>query len=227
MRRQETLWRLLRNACFLGNGRNTVSRVLFRRRELTEPHWVLRQTRWALRKTRWVRFDTQIIGREELAEFAPRNSVSPKKLTEFGVWNRALRNRIRPVSDFLKTRTWNRKTVRLIKSYGHRKTLYGFQHGNAVVFLVQKGPLRFLRPKNAWFFNRSWKATKEYLNQRGTKIRVFRVCFRTPFLPPFFPHFSPLFPLQALCILAPLLPSSPPPSSPLFWLPEKSDLGTL
>ena len=28
----------------LGNGRNTVSRVLFRRRELTEPHWVLGQT---------------------------------------------------------------------------------------------------------------------------------------------------------------------------------------
>ena len=75
-------------------------------------------------------------------------------------------------------------------------------------------------------FHGIWKATKEYLNQRGTKIRVFRVCFRTPFLPPFFPHFSPLFPLQALCILAPLLPSSPPPSSPLFWLPEKSDLGT-
>ena len=25
----------------LGNGRNTVSRVLFRRRKLTEPHWVL------------------------------------------------------------------------------------------------------------------------------------------------------------------------------------------
>ena len=78
-----------------------------------------------------------------------------------------------------------------------------------------------------------WKATKEYLNQRGTKIRVFRVCFRTPFLPPFFPHFSPLFPLQALCILAPLLPSSPPPSSPLFLAPGKvrfrypSDLGTL
>ena len=72
----------------------------------------------------------------------------------------------------------------------------------------------------------SWKATKEYLNQRDTKIRVFRVCFRAPFLPPFFPHFSPLFPLQALCILAPLLPSSPPPSSHPFWLPEKSDLGT-
>ena len=67
-----------------------------------------------------------------------------------------------------------------------------------------------------WFGAICWKATKEYLNQRGTKIRVFRECFRTPFLPPFFPHFSPLFPLQALCPLAPLLPSSPPPSPPLF-----------
>ena len=67
----------------LGNGRNTVSRVLFRRSELTEPHWVLRQTRWVLRKTRWVLVYTQIIGWEELTEFAPRNSVSPEKLTEF------------------------------------------------------------------------------------------------------------------------------------------------
>ena len=83
----------------IGNGRNTVSRVLFQRKELTEPHWVLRQTRWVLRKTRWVRFRTQIIGWEELTEFAPRNSVSPQKLTEFGVWNRTLRNRIRPVSE--------------------------------------------------------------------------------------------------------------------------------
>ena len=57
----------------------------------------------------------------------------------------------------------------------------------------------------------SWKATKEYLNQRGTKIRVFRVRFRTPFLPPFFPHFSP-----------PLSPSGPVYSrttSPLFTSP--------
>ena len=83
----------------LGNGRNTVSRVLFRRRELTEPHWVLRQTRWVQRRTWWVRVYTQIIGWKELTEFAPRNSVSPEKLTEFGVWNRTPRNRIRPVSD--------------------------------------------------------------------------------------------------------------------------------
>ena len=83
----------------LGNGRSTVWRVLFRRRALTEPHCVLGQTRWVLRKTRWVRFGTQIVGREELTEFAPWNSVSPKKLTEFGVWNRTPRNRIRPVSE--------------------------------------------------------------------------------------------------------------------------------
>ena len=42
-------------------------------------HWILRQTRWVLRETRWVRFGTQIIGRKELTEFAPWNSVSPKK----------------------------------------------------------------------------------------------------------------------------------------------------
>ena len=65
-----------------------------------ETHWVLRQTRWVLPKTRWVRFGTQIIAWKELTEFAPRNSVSRKKLTEFGVWNRTPRNRIRPVSDF-------------------------------------------------------------------------------------------------------------------------------
>ena len=39
----------------IGNGRNTVSRVLFRRRKLTEPHWVLGQTRWVLRGTHWAR----------------------------------------------------------------------------------------------------------------------------------------------------------------------------
>ena len=53
-----------------------------------------------------------------------------------------------------------------------------------------------------------WKATKQYLNQRGTKIRVFGVCFQAPLLPPF-SSFSPLFPLQALFTLTSLLPSSP------------------
>ena len=61
---------------FLGNGRNTVSRVLFRRRELTEPHWVLQQTRRVLRKTRWVRFGTQIIGWEELTEIRAELKVT-------------------------------------------------------------------------------------------------------------------------------------------------------
>ena len=52
-----------------------------------------------------------------------------------------------------------------------------------------------------------WKATKEYLNQRGTKIRVFRECFRAPFLALFFPHFPSLFPLQAVFTFLPFLPS--------------------
>ena len=80
----------------IGNGRNTVSRVLFRRRELTEPHWVLGQLGEFCNKTRWVRFFTQIIGWEELIELSPWNSARAKKLAEFGVWNRTLRNRIRP-----------------------------------------------------------------------------------------------------------------------------------
>ena len=78
-----------------------------------------------------------------------------------------------------------------------------------------------------------WKATKEYLNERGTKIRVFRVLFRAPFLPPLSHTIPPSFPLQALFILPPLLPSSPPPFPPCFLTPGKlrfrypSDLGTL
>ena len=73
---------------------------------------------------------------------------------------------------------------------------------------------------------KSWKATKEYLNQRGTKIRVFECFFRAPFLP----HPFPL-------IFTPLSPSGPvhsPSTSPLFTSPffpffdsqKNSDLGT-
>ena len=51
----------------MGNGQNTVSRVLFRRRELTEFCGKLGEFC------------------EKLGEFAHPNSVSPKKLTEFGV----------------------------------------------------------------------------------------------------------------------------------------------
>ena len=68
---------------------------------------------------------------------------------------------------------------------------------------------------------KTWKATKQYLNQRGTKIGVFRVRFRARFLPRFFPHLSPLFPLQGLFTLQPLLPSSPPPLYPHFLTPGK------
>ena len=53
---------LVFQACILfwgvSYGRHTVSRVLFRRRELTEPHWVWGQTRWVLRETRRVRLHT-------------------------------------------------------------------------------------------------------------------------------------------------------------------------
>ena len=80
----------------IGNGRDTVSRVLFQKRELAEIFW---QTLWVLRRTRWVRVCTQIIGWEELTDFTPQNSVRARKLAELGVWNRTLRNRIRPVSE--------------------------------------------------------------------------------------------------------------------------------
>ena len=57
------------------------------------------------------------------------------------------------------------------------------------------------------------------LNHRGSKIGVFRVCFRALLLPPFFPHSSALFPLQALC------PSLTP--FPLFTSPFIPLLKTL
>ena len=68
-------------------------------------HWVLQQARWvfARKATRWDRFGAQNEGREELTELLPRSSVSTEKLTELGVWNRALWNRMRAVSDLLPT----------------------------------------------------------------------------------------------------------------------------
>ena len=101
-------WKSFRNPCPYRKRAEYCFESTVSEKELTEPHWVLRQARWVLRKTRWVRFGTQIIGWEELTEFAPRNSVSPEKLTELGVWKRTLRNRIRPVSD-LKTENWKKK----------------------------------------------------------------------------------------------------------------------
>ena len=73
----------------------------------------------------------------------------------------------------------------------------------------------------------NWKATtKEYLNHRGTKIRVSPVWFGPLASHPFPSFFPPSFPLQALFTLPPLLPSSPPLYDPFFWLQENSDLGT-
>ena len=43
----------------------------------------------------------QIKGLKWLNEFSPRNLVMAKRLTEHGARNRALRNRIRPVSEYL------------------------------------------------------------------------------------------------------------------------------
>ena len=68
----------------------------FRKRELTEFCGELGEF---CKKARWVRFSTQIIAWEELTELSPRNSVRAEKLTELGVWNRALRNRARSVSE--------------------------------------------------------------------------------------------------------------------------------
>ena len=65
-----------------------------------------------------------------------------------------------------------------------------------------------------------WKATKEYLNHRGTKIRVLQVCFRAPFIPPFFPHFPPSFPFRP-CSLSHHLSLLHLPLYPPFLPPGK------
>ena len=67
-----------------------------------------------------------------------------------------------------------------------------------------------------------WKATKEYLNQRGTNIRVFRVCFWAPFLPPFSLVFSPLFPLTGPCTLSHLFSPLDLPLYPPFFDSRKT-----
>ena len=83
----------------IGNGRNIVSRVLFRKRELSyslssaansvssakNSVSSLWHTNKRLRGTHWA--------------LSPELSEGAKKLTEFGVWNRALRNFIWPISN--------------------------------------------------------------------------------------------------------------------------------
>ena len=98
---------------------------------------------------------------------------------------------------------------------------------------LKKSYRKYLRRTQVrWVIRRSsthniWKATKEYLNHRGTKIRVFRVCFRAPFPPTlflsFFPPLSPSGPVHLSHHFSPL---HPPLYPLLFWLPENSDLGT-
>ena len=74
-----------------------------------------------------------------------------------------------------------------------------------------------------------WKAAKEYLNHRGTKSKVFRVCFLGPLSShPFSLISPPSFPLQAPTtspLTSPLSPSSLTPRKLRFRYP--SDLGTL
>ena len=82
----------------LGHGWNTVSTILLRKRELTEFCGKLTELCGKL-GSEWVHFGTQIKGRKELTELFPWNSVRAKKLTEFGIRSRTLRNRIRPVSE--------------------------------------------------------------------------------------------------------------------------------
>ena len=88
-----------------------------------------------------------------------------------------------------------------------------------------------------------WKGTKEYLNHRGTKIRVFSSVLSGPFPPTLFPSFSPPhspnfslpLSLQALFTLptSPLFTSFTSPVIPPFLGPGKlrfrypSDFGTL
>ena len=81
----------------VGNGRNTVSRAHCFGREKS-PSSAANSVTSAKNSVSSL-WNTHIIGREELAELSPRSSVRAKKLTEFGVRNRALRNCISPVSD--------------------------------------------------------------------------------------------------------------------------------
>ena len=137
----------MRQDGLVGNGRNTVSRVLFRRRELTEPHWVLGQTRWVLRKTRWDRFGTQIIGWEELTELSSQNSLRAKKLTEFGVRNRTLRNRIRPVSELGRGQQGKRNAHKVVR-WIHRIQIHPVHHFVMSVMTLQRVNIQGAQPSS-------------------------------------------------------------------------------
>ena len=72
----------------------------------------------------------------------------------------------------------------------------------------------------------NWKATKEYLNQRGTKIKFFECAFGPLSSHPFSLIFPPLSPFGPCSLPHHFSPLHLPLHPPFFWLPKKSDLGT-
>ena len=88
----------------LGNGRTTVSRVLFRKRDLTEFCSKLGEF---CEKLSEFAFGTQIIGREELTEFSPQSSVRAKKNSLSSVFQTVLPETVfGPSPEHTKFRAW-------------------------------------------------------------------------------------------------------------------------
>ena len=80
------------------------------------------------------------------------------------------------------------------------------------------------KKKNMWgggggLRESSWKTTKEYLDLRGTKIRILWVCFRAPFFPPFFPHSSLLLSYPFSSLHLSVVPPLVTPKKPLTKVP--------
>ena len=70
----------------------------------------------------------------------------------------------------------------------------------------------------------SWKATKEYLNQRGYQNRSFSSVFFGPLPPPLFPSFSPLFPPSGPVHSATTSPLFTSPLFPPFFVSRKTPI---
>ena len=102
---------ILSKIVWIGNGRNTVLRVLFRKRELNE---FLGKLGEFCEKLGEFAFAHKSKAERNSLSSAPRTRWGPKnnKLTELSVWNCALRSRIRPVSE------WNCLIVRVPNRYG-------------------------------------------------------------------------------------------------------------
>ena len=94
----------------LGNGRNTVSRVLFQKRELTGENSLSsasNSVRPAKNSVSSLWHTNNGLRGTHLA-LSPELCEGQSKLTEFGVWNHALQNRIRTVSEVLRVENWER-----------------------------------------------------------------------------------------------------------------------